>query len=91
MGPGLKPGPPGKRVSMEERGGSVIVGRRGAEALDADADDDSDVSSFLVIDLIFFVHSFNLLLLCSGLPASLSLLGLFRICLFADPKDYEYE
>ncbi len=29
MGPGLAPGPPVKRVSMDGRGGSVIVGLGG--------------------------------------------------------------
>lgn len=37
MGPGLVPGAPVNKVSTEERGGRVIVGRRGTdEALDED-------------------------------------------------------
>jgi hypothetical protein len=32
MGPGLAPAPPVKMVSMDGRGGSVIVGRAGAGA-----------------------------------------------------------
>lgn len=32
MGPGLAPDPPVKKVSMDGRGGSVIVGRDGAGA-----------------------------------------------------------
>ena len=65
MGPGLAPGPPVKRVSMDGRGGSVIVGL-GAVTLP-----ESSLFAILSLSLFLFVCLYAKYFLVKALSLSL--------------------